>query len=98
MSYDIETWLVSRVYNAVSSDKKSEFFKSFKGHLISQHKPSARRFFTMIEGAAINKTLSNNLAKIDLSCGRISSKLVASFQRYDRSKMYNLNEMPCIIG
>ncbi len=33
MSYDIETWLVSTVYNAVSPDKKSEFFKSFKGHL-----------------------------------------------------------------
>jgi hypothetical protein len=52
----------------------------------------------MIEGAAINKTLSNNLANIDLSYGQISSKLVAFFQRYDRSKMYNLNEMPCING
>ena len=38
----------------------------------------------------------NNLAKVALSCGQISLRLVVSSQRYDCSKMYNLNEMPCI--
>jgi hypothetical protein len=45
----------------------------------------------------INKTLLNNLARIFLSCGQISSRLVVPSQRNERSKVYNLNEMPCII-
>jgi hypothetical protein len=40
----------------------------------------------------------NNLARIFLSCGQISSRLVMSSQRYERSKMYNLNEMSVYIN